>query len=144
MKGEGMGADDRMPRRIKVIDGRLQYLMIAVALTTIVAGLLLFTGIAALYYLLARGGRGLTPELFLALLPPLLLNDLAIMVLFIAAGVIFTNRIAGPAYRMERDIDRALAGERGVRVHLRRRDAFAELAEKVNRVLDRLDDARGS
>jgi methyl-accepting chemotaxis protein len=139
-----MSADGRTPRRIKVIDGRLQYLIIAVSLTTVVGGLALFTGITALYFLLARGGRGFTPQLFLELLPPLLLNDLAVMAVFIVVGIFFTNRIAGPAYRMGRDIERALEGERGVRVHLRGRDAFSELAEKVNRVLERLDDARGS
>ena len=82
------------------------------------------------------------PELLLAILPPLLLNDLAIMVLVIVVGIFTTHRIAGPVYRSESDIERVLSGERGVRVRLRKGDAFPDLAEKVNRLIERIDDTR--
>jgi methyl-accepting chemotaxis protein len=136
-----MDGTERMARRTKVIDGRLQYRMIAIALMIIVAGVLLFAVVTLLYFLLARAGRGLTPDLLLVILPPLLLNDLAIMVVAIVAGLFLTNRIAGPVYRIERDVARALSGEKGVRVRLRRHDAFYELAEKVNAALERMDNA---
>jgi methyl-accepting chemotaxis protein len=71
-------------------------------------------------------------------------NDLAIMIALIVAGIFATNKIAGPAYRMQADIERALAGESGVRVHLRSGDAFPDLAEKVNKLLESIDDARRS
>lgn len=130
-------------RRIKVVDGRFQYRMIAISLTIIVLGLLLFAGITALYYVLARaGGKGPNPEILLVILPPLLLNDLAIMILVIVIGVYTSHRIAGPVYRIAMDIDRALSGERGVRISLRRQDSLAEFAEKVNQLLERFDNAR--
>jgi hypothetical protein len=128
------------PRRIKVIDGRLQYRIIAIALTIVVAGLLLFAGLTVLFLLLAGPGRGMpSRELLLQVLPPLLLNDIAIMALIIVVGIVATNRIAGPVYRIQRDIDEALSGARGVRVRLRGQDAFGELAEKVNQLLERVD-----
>jgi len=138
-----MRAPGKAARRIKVVDGRFQYRTIALSLSSIVLGLLVFAGITALYYALARaGGRGPDPALLLVILPPLLLNDLAIMVLVIVIGVYTTHRVAGPVYRIAADIDRALSGERGVRVNLRRHDSLAEFAEKVNQLIERFDDAR--
>jgi methyl-accepting chemotaxis protein len=138
-----MSESGRAARRIKVVDGRFQYRMIAISLTIIVLGLLLFAGITALYYALAQaGGKGPNPEVLLVILPPLLLNDLAIMILVIVIGVYTSHRIAGPIYRIAMDIDRALAGERGVRVSLRRQDSLADFAEKVNQLIERFDDAR--
>ena len=130
-------------RRTKVVDGRLQYRIIAVMLSTIVASLLLFGAAAGLYALLARGtGQGPSAPRLLSILPALLINDLLIMILIIIVGIVMTHRIAGPAYRIEADIERALSGERGVRVRLRRRDAYADLAGKVNQLLERIDGAR--
>lgn len=134
---------NRHARRIKVIDGRFQYRTIAVSLTVILTGLLVFAAGTTLYYLLARSSGGSPrPELLLVILPPLLLNDLAIMIVAIVVGVFATHRIAGPVYRIEIDIDRVLSGERGVRVRVRRRDAFPDLAERVNQLIERIDDAR--
>jgi nitrogen fixation/metabolism regulation signal transduction histidine kinase len=89
----------------------------------------------------AASGAGVAAGLE-AVLAPLLLNDLAIMFLVIAAGVAATHRIAGPVYRIETDIDRVLSGEGHARVRLRRGDAFPGLAGKVNELIARLDDAR--
>ena len=143
MNAKGEGARGRAARRIKVVDGRFQYRMIAVSLSSIVLGLLVFAGITALYYAFARAeGKGPNPEVLLVILPPLLLNDLAIMILVIVIGVYTTHRIAGPVYRIAVDIDRALSGERGVRVSLRRHDSLGDFAEKVNQLIERFDDAR--
>jgi methyl-accepting chemotaxis protein len=130
-------------RRIKVVDGKFQYRMIAASLTVIVVGLLLFIGLTALYYAFARAeGKAPDPRILLVILPPLLLNDLAIMVAAIVIGVFMSHRIAGPVYRITEDIDRVLSGERGVRVSLRRKDALEDLAGKVNQLFERIDDER--
>src|SRR5208283_1933250 len=94
--------DGRNARHIMVIDGRFQYGTIAVALTIILAGVLLFAGL----------------------------------------GILATHRIAGPVYRIEVDIERVLAGEKGVHVHTRKRDAFPDLAERVNELIERIDKSR--
>jgi methyl-accepting chemotaxis protein len=75
------------------------------------------------------------------ILPPLLINNLAIMAFIIVAGIFASQRIAGPIYRMEKDVDRVLAGEKGVRVKIRRKDNFPNLAHKVNELIQRSEKA---
>ena len=105
--------------------------------------MLLFAGGTTLYYLLAHAaGSAARPELLLVILPPLLLNDLVIMLLFIVLGILATHRIAGPVYRMEVDIERVLAGDTGVRVRTRKWDAFPDLAERVNELIEYIDISR--
>jgi len=140
-----MNRSGNRARRVKVVDGRFQYRMIAISLSMILLGLLLFLGLTALYYAIARAsGSAPDPRVLLVILPPLLLNDLAIMVVVILIGVILSHRIAGPVYRIAEDIDRVLSGERGVRVSLRRKDALEDLAQKVNQLIAHIDDARAS
>jgi methyl-accepting chemotaxis protein len=138
-----MSTSGRLTRRVKVVDGRFQYRMIAISLSMILFGLFLFAVITALYYALARAaGKAPDPQILLVILPPLLLNDLAIMVVAIVAGLVMSHRIAGPVYRIAEDIDRVLAGEKGVQVKLRRKDALEELANKVNQLIEHVDHQR--
>jgi methyl-accepting chemotaxis protein len=140
-----MNRSGNRARRVKVVDGRFQYRMIAISLSMILLGLLLFLGLTGLYYAIARAsGSAPDPRVLLVILPPLLLNDLAIMVVVILIGVILSHRIAGPVYRIAEEIDRVLSGERGVRVSLRRKDALEDLAQKVNQLIEHIDDARAS
>jgi methyl-accepting chemotaxis protein len=71
------------------------------------------------------------------ILPPLLINNLAIMAFIIVIGIFATQRVAGPIYRMEKDIERVLGGEKGVRIKIRRKDSFPHLAAKVNGLIER-------
>ena len=138
-----MSRTGKQARRLKVVDGRFQYRLIALSLSVILLGLLLFAGLAALYYVIAgAAGKALDPRILLVILPPLLLNDLAIMVVVIVVGIRMSHRIAGPVYRIAEDIDRVLSGEQGVRVSLRRKDALEDLADKVNQLFEHIDDAR--
>lgn len=70
------------------------------------------------------------------ILPPLLINNLVIMVAIAVIGIFFSHRIAGPVYRMMKDIQRVINGEPGVRVHLRKKDSLHELAERLNALFD--------
>lgn len=133
----------RYRRRIRVVDGRFQYRAIAVSLSVILGGLLVFAVIVAAIFLALRAAGGTPrPEALLQILPALLINDLAIMALMIVVGIFTTHRVAGPIYRIESDIDRVLAGEKGVRVRLRRNDSFPDLAVKVNQLIERIDGSR--
>ncbi len=124
-------------RRIRVIDNVFQYRIIAVLLIVVVCGVAVFT-VGALLVFAALGGTGpaLGGERFLSLFPPILINDIVIMIFLIVAGIVLTHRIAGPVFRVLSDIERVLAGEKGVRVHFRRGDSFPELAEKVNELIE--------
>ena len=138
-----MSRQGEVARKVKVVDGKFQYRMVAISLSVVLLGLLVFAGVSALFYgISSAAGKAPSPEVLLLILPPLLLNDLAIMIVAIVVGIATSHRIAGPVYRIAADIDRALAGERGVRVSLRRKDALSDLAEKVNALIERIDGAR--
>ena len=128
-------------RRIKVVDNVFQYRTVAILLIVVLCGLAAFTaGILLVFVLLRAQGRALSGERLLSLFPPILVNDLVIMVFLVIAGIYLTHRIAGPVNRVEMDIDRVLDGEKKVRVRFRRNDAFPGLAEKVNQLIERIDD----
>jgi methyl-accepting chemotaxis protein len=76
-------------------------------------------------------------------LPPILLNNLIIMLIISVLGILYSHRIAGPVYRMQKDIEKALAGDKGVRVHLRKNDKLKDLAEKVNALIDAYEKKQG-
>ena len=138
-----MSRQGEIARKVKVVDGKFQYRMVAISLSVVLLGLLVFAGVTTLFYGIASAaGKAPSPEILLLILPPLLLNDLAIMAVAIVVGIATSHRIAGPVYRIAADIDRALAGERGVRVSLRSKDALSDLAEKVNALIERVDGAR--
>ncbi|HTP57424.1 MAG TPA: hypothetical protein VMM82_00815, partial [Spirochaetia bacterium] len=113
--------------------------MIAVLLVIVVCGAAAFTAGALVVYAIA-GARASSSQGLLSLFPSILINDLVIMVLLIVAGIFLTHRVAGPVFRVQSDIDKVLAGEKNVRVKFRRSDAFPELAEKVNKLIERIDD----
>lgn len=70
--------------------------------------------------------------------------SLAVFVLAtIAISILYTHRLVGPTYAFRRHI-RALAdGQYQVRTHLRRGDAFPEVAEELNRLAEILEAKNG-
>jgi hypothetical protein len=76
------------------------------------------------------GGR------LMLVLPPILINNLVIMIILSILGVFYSHKIAGPVYRIQKDIDRVLGGEKAVRVQLRKGDKLKDLASKVNALLE--------
>lgn len=129
------------PRRIKVIDNVFQLRLIAVLLTVVVGGLAALVVAVLIVSLFVTGWTPPVLHGLYAVLPAILVNDLAIMVILIVFGIGLTHRIAGPVYRVQKDIERVLAGEKGVRVKFRKGDSFPELAEKVNQLIERCDNA---
>lgn len=74
-------------------------------------------------------------------LPPLLVNNFVIATVLAFLALRYSGHFAGPVYRMSTDIRRALAGETGVRIQLRRGDEMRELAQRVNALLEALEHA---
>ncbi len=72
-------------------------------------------------------------------LPVILVNNLVLMVVFSFLGLRYSHRIAGPVYRISKDIDRVLQGEQGVRVKLRSKDRLQELSIQVNRLIEKTE-----
>ena len=59
---------------------------------------------------------------------------LALLVIWFAA-LILSHRIAGPLYRIEKDLDARIAGSAHGPIRLRRKDEFKLLVEKLNKVI---------
>ena len=78
-------------------------------------------------------------NLAVLILPPLLINNAIIGIVLGVLAFRYSGHYAGPIYRMSTDIRRVLAGESGVRIHLRRGDEMRELAQRLNALLEALD-----
>ncbi|HBQ21787.1 MAG: hypothetical protein A2Z91_04735 [Deltaproteobacteria bacterium GWA2_38_16] len=53
-------------------------------------------------------------------------------------AVIISHRLAGPIFRLEKDLDRIIAGDHSVRIKFRTKDRLDNIADKLNQVLNRL------
>jgi methyl-accepting chemotaxis protein len=71
--------------------------------------------------------------------PAVLINNLIIMVIISVLGIFYSHKIAGPVYRMDVEISKVLAGEKGIRIKLRRNDKLRSLAEKINRLIEKFE-----
>ena len=61
------------------------------------------------------------------------------MVIFAVIGIFYSHRIAGPIYRIEKDLARILGGERGVKIKTRKRDNMKSLVAKINQLAERYE-----
>lgn len=69
------------------------------------------------------------------IVPPILLNNLFILVVLSVIGIFYSHKIAGPIYRINREIQRFLDGETDVQIAIRKHDKLGDLVSRVNRVL---------
>jgi len=76
------------------------------------------------------------------IVPPILANNLFMLIVISIIGVIYSHRIAGPVYRINRELRRALDGEPGVRISLRKRDKLRDVTIRINALLDEFDTMR--
>jgi sensor histidine kinase YesM len=67
-----------------------------------------------------------------------------IPILFVMAAVtiIFSHRIAGPIYRIERTLDELIEGQDVARIHLRRGDELKGLAGRMNKLILLIEELR--
>jgi len=72
------------------------------------------------------------------IVPPLLINNLIIIVIIAVIGLFYSHRIAGPIYRIRMDIEKVLAGEKDIRIVLRKKDSLKEIADSINQLIERL------
>jgi len=66
------------------------------------------------------------------------LYSTSFILLLVIAGfsIIFTHRIAGPVYHLEKTLDRLLEGDEDINlIHLRDGDELQSLASKINQVI---------
>ena len=164
-------AEKPTKRKNYIIDRKFQYRFITSFLLWILIALVLFSaGFGAYYWIRYMAGDNIFSEFIFIqkevrtydedgnvvgsqseilppvnrielILPAILINNLIIIVIVSTIGLFYSHRIAGPAYRMVKDIDRVLEGERGVVVRLRKTDKLKDLAEKLNQLLKKIEKA---
>lgn len=76
------------------------------------------------------------------ILPAVLVNNVVILISLGLMALWYSHKFAGPAYRIKEIISRSLAGENEMRIHLRDHDELKDLAEQINKLLERIDSAR--
>ncbi|MDD4203395.1 MAG: methyl-accepting chemotaxis protein [Candidatus Omnitrophica bacterium] len=69
----------------------------------------------------------------------LLLNILVLTPFVIIAGIVLSHRIAGPIYRLKQDLEAVKQGKYSLRIQLRKKDEFQDLAKAINTVIEELD-----
>ena len=136
-------------RRQYFIKGPIQSRYLILTVVSMLVPTLLVS--ACLYYLIATlmaQELGLPESIYGHLVPVLKKINvyLAVGLPFIFAAiflyaVIISHRLAGPIFRLEKDLDRIIAGDRSVRIHFRTKDRLDALAQKLNQVLDKLPKA---
>lgn len=105
--------------------------------------------LAGLYYLIYYSvlDQMLIPEAIVAALLPAMkrvnivvaIAGPIVLFLILRAALIYSNRIIGPVSRLEKELDRAIAGDYSVRIKTRDKDELKGFINKVNMLLERLD-----
>ena len=134
-------------RKRYFIKAGLQLRYLRLVLLAIILPVFLFS--ACLYYLiiyLMAQQLGIPESIFYNITPVvnkiniiLLIGLPVISLLILFWGLIISHRIAGPLYRLERELERIAQGDFSLRIRLRRRDELISIAQGINKVLDRIE-----
>ena len=138
-----MNSTIKTKRRRYLVDKPFQYRymsLIAVPLIFLLAGLYYL-----IYYSVFR--QMLIPEaVAVTLLPAMKKVNIVvaftlpvILFLIIRASLIYSNRIIGPIPRIERDLDRAIAGDYSIRLKARDKDELNDFISKINLLLEKIE-----
>lgn len=116
----------------------------------VISLLLLLTGLYCLMYY-SVFSQILIPEAIAATLLPamkkvnitVLLTAPFMLFIILRIALVYSNRIIGPIPRLEKELDRVIAGDYSVRVKTRDKDALKSLVKKINTVLENIDKEHG-
>lgn len=136
-------ADRTRERRTSlIVDGPMQARLIATA-SLVPAAALSVTGLGVLWFVQAMQEEALRAEVQLENAVPLSIA-MACFLLMSSAFLFVTslkmsNKIAGPAYRLRKSMERMRGGDFAFTVRLRPGDQLQDLCDELNRVLDWLN-----
>jgi len=110
--------------------------------------------LAALYYIMYYSvfNELLIPEAIVAtLLPAMKKVNIVIVIaapillfLIIKAALVYSNRTIGPIPRIEKELDKAIAGDYSVRLKTRDKDDLNGFIGKVNMLLERVEKTKAA
>lgn len=138
-------------RRMYFVKKKLQFKYLLFVFFAMIVPTLICGG--ALYYIIwqAVAAEVGIPEAIAEVLMPALTR--VNMMLLIALPLVFlvmlllslsiSHRIAGPIYRLEKELKEIVNGDYSRRIQFRSDDEFHEIAESINKVLDHFTAAKG-
>lgn len=143
-----MNEINKMKRRKYLVDKPFQYRymsLVAIPLVFLLAGLYYL-----IYYSVFR--QMLIPEAIAATLLPAMKKVNIIVafalpvVLFIIVRVslVYSNRIIGPIPRIERELDKAIAGDYSIRLKARDKDELSDFISKINTLLEKIEETKAN
>ncbi len=143
-----MGKQERRKRYF--IRSGLQVRYLRVILIAIILPTLLFAG--CLYYLifyLMAQQLGIPESIAYNLIPVLhkinlilLLGIPVISLVILIWGVFISHRIAGPIYRLEKDLEKVANGDFSWRIKIRKKDELHSVAEGINKILKKMEEKK--
>ncbi len=129
-------------RKRYLVDKPVQFRYIGIVVTPLI--LLL----AALYYLIYYSvfREMLIPEAIVATLVPAMRKVNIVVVvglpillyLILRLALIYSNRIVGPIPRLEKELDKVIAGDYSIRLKTRDKDELSPFINKINLILDKV------
>ncbi len=133
-------------RRHYLVDKDTQFRYMAFVAVPLV---LLLSG---LYYLIYYSVfiQMMIPEAIVTTLLPAMKKVNIVVAIFIPialfvilrSALIYSNRIIGPVPRLERELDKIIAGDYSARIKTRDNDALKHFVEKINLLVEKIDATR--
>jgi len=71
--------------------------------------------------------------------PAVLVICIALVILLSWRVLILSHRLAGPVYRLEKDLQDIAKGNFSIRIKFRKKDELKSIAEGINRILDEME-----
>lgn len=90
--------------------------------------------------LLKKKNPFIPTDRFLSALPVVALIAIIFLVLSFLFGIIYSHKLAGPIYRIEKSVLQLINGSRDFKIKLRKGDEFQKLAETINRLIEYLNE----
>ena len=88
--------------------------------------------------------EGLMQLFIMDLWPRLLLLVLVNVIIVFIVSIMYSHQIAGPAYKLEKSIQRIARGDLTFEIHLRKNDNLKEVAAAINQMLSRFRETLAS
>ena len=83
--------------------------------------------------------QGMLVQIFRSVNMRLFITMIFVTMLCVGIGIIASHRIAGPVFRMIRFLGNVTGGDYSQRLHLRKKDELKDLAEAINKLVDKLE-----
>jgi len=146
-----MNTNIRQRRRIHIVRMKFQRDFILKFCSIIIISALIIAGIIYVLSLSSTTAAFENSRLVLKstsdfMLPLLILSCLVAIIAMGTLTIIFTlvisHRIAGPLYRLEKDIDAVKNGNLDIEIRVRKDDEFQDLAKSLNQMIKSIRDTR--